>query len=249
MSVILDALRKLDREKLSRRSATANIAVEILRLDLPRPGKKFPLYVATVSLTAIAAVVITYAVMLKFGFLPKSSPPEQKSPPVSTQPVAPAPPDSGFLSRSLSPGPTSPPAQTQRVAPVPLDSGFPSKSSPPAPTNPPLPSQQVAPVPPSQEPARGARDEMSRVPPKIQAPAESKTSKIGAPPSNGSTTTFPSLKISAIVWYEEPSKRFVMVNGVIANEGSVVEGVKVEEIYPDRVRFSHNGRPFEIPIK
>jgi type II secretory pathway component PulC len=59
----------------------------------------------------------------------------------------------------------------------------------------------------------------------------------------------PSLKLSAIVWYEERSKRFVMVNGLIANEGSVVEGVKVEEIYPDRVRFSHNGRPFEIPIK
>lgn len=87
------------------------------------------------------------------------------------------------------------------------------------------------------------------MPPKIETPPESKTSKIGAPPSNGSATTLPSLKLSAIVWYEEPAKRFVMVNGVIANEGSVVEGVKVEEIYPDRVRFSHNGTPFEISIK
>jgi general secretion pathway protein B len=248
MSVILDALRKLDREKLSRRSATANIAVEILRPDLPRPGKKFP-YVATVSLTAIAAVVITYAVMLKFGFLPKSSPPEQKGPPVSTQPIAPAPPDSSFLSRSSPPGPANPLAPSRQVAPAPPDSGFPSKYLPPASTNPPVPSQQVAPAPLSQEPARDARDEISRVPPKIQAPAESKTSKIGAPPSNGSATTLPSLKLSAIVWYEEPSKRFVMVNGVIVNEGSVIEGAKVEEIYPDRVRFSHNGRPFEISIK
>jgi general secretion pathway protein B len=249
MSVILDALRKLDRERSSRRSAAANIAVEILRPDLPRPGKKFPLYVAAVSLTAIAAVVITYAVMLKFGFLPKSSPPEQKSPPVSTQPIATAPPDSSLLSRSSPPGSTNLPAPTQQRAPVPLDSGFPSKSSPPAPTKPALPSQQVAPAPLPREPARDARDEITRIPPKIQAPAESKPSKIGAPPSNGSATTLPSLKLSAIVWYEEPSKRFVMVNGVIANEGSVVEGVKVEKIYPDRVRFSHNGRPFEIPIK
>ena len=249
MSVILDALRKLDRERSSRRSAAANIAVEILRPDLPRPGKKFPLYVAAVSLTAIAAVVITYAVMLKFGFLPKSSPPEQKSPPVSTQPIATALPDSNLLSRSSPPGSTNLPASTQQRAPVPLDSGFPSKSSPPAPAKPALPSQQVAPAPLSREPARDARDEITRVPPKIQAPAESKPSKMGAPPSNGSATTLPSLKLSAIVWYEEPSKRFVMVNGVIANEGSVVEGVKVEKIYPDRVRFSHNGRPFEIPIK
>ena len=249
MSVILDALRKLDREKMSRRNAPANIAAEILRPDLTRRGKKIPVYITTVSLTAIAAVVITYAVMLKFGFLPKSSPPKQKSPPVSTQPIATAPPDSSFLSRSSPPVPTNLPAPTQQRAPAPLDSGFPSKSSPPAPTNPPVPSQQVAPAPLSQEPARNARDEVSRVPPKIQPPVESKTSKTSAPPSNGSATTLPSLKISAIVWYEEPSKRFVMVNGVIANEGSVVEGVKVEEIYPDRVRFSHNGRPFEVPIK
>ena len=249
MSVILDALRKLDREKLSRRSAAANIAVEILRPDLPRPGKKIPVYIVTVSLTAIVAAAITYAVMLEFGLLPKSSPPVQKSFPVSTQPIAPAPPDSSFLSRSSPPGPTNLPAPSQQVAPVPLDSGFPSKSLPPAPTNPPVSSPQVAPVPLSREPARDARGEISRVPPKVQTPVESKTSKIGVPPSNGSATTLPSLKLSAIVWYEEPSKRFVMVNGVIANEGSVVEGAKVEEIYPDRVRFSHNGRPFEISIK
>jgi len=249
MSVILDALRKLDRERSSRRSAAANIAVEILRPDLPRPGKKLSLYVATVSLTAIAAVVITYAVMLKFGFLPKSSPSDQKSLPVSTQPIATAPPDSSLLSRPSPPGPTDLPAPAQQQAPVPLGSGFPSKSSLPAPKNPPVPSQKVAPPPPPQEPVRDARDEISRVPPKIQAPVESKPSKVDAPASSESATTLPSLKLSAIVWYEEASKRFVMVNGLIAKEGSFVDGVKVEKIYPDRVRFSQNGRPFEIPIK
>jgi hypothetical protein len=153
------------------------------------------------------------------------------------------------LLRSSPPGPMNLAAPSQQVAPVPLDSGLPSKSSPPAPMNPPVPSQPVAPAPLSKEPARDTRDEIGRVSPKIQAPAESKSSKTAASPSNGSVTTLPSLKLSAIVWYEDPSKRFVMVNGVIANEGSFVEGVKVEEIYPDRVRFSHNGRPFEIPIK
>jgi general secretion pathway protein B len=277
MSVILDALRKLDREKSSRRSAPANIAVEILRPDLPRPMKKFPLVIATVSLTAIAAVVVTYVVILKFGFLTKSPPPEQKSLPVSTQPIAPAPsdssllstlsppgpmnlpalsqqgaptpPDSGFPSKSSLPAPANLPVASRQVAPAPLDSGSPSKSPPTAPTSPPVPSQQIVPSPSSRESARDARGEIGRVSPKIQAPAESKSSKTAASPSNGSVTTLPSLKLSAIVWYEDPSKRFVMVNGVIANEGSFVEGVKVEEIYPDRVRFSHNGRPFEIPIK
>ena len=230
MSVILDALKKLDREKSFPRDGTANIAVEILRPDLPHSGKRIPLYFVIVTLTAVATAAITYAVV-EFGFL--------------------------------------------------------SKSSPPAPMNPPAPSQQVAPAPLSHEPVHDARDEINRVPPKIQNPVEGKNPAETKKPAesqnlatplgqkeasqnviiekatvapeiakktteqtpDGSATTPPSLKLSAIVWYEEPSKRFAMINGVIITEGSVIEGVKVEEIYPDRVRFSHNGRPFEISIK
>jgi general secretion pathway protein B len=218
MSVILDALKKLDREKSSRRNGTTNIAVEILRPDLPRPGKRIPVYITTVSLTAIAATAITYAVMLEFGFL--------------------------------------------------------SKSSPPTPVNLPAPSQQVASVPLSSEPASDARDGISRVPPKIQNHAESKNAptslsekkesqnviseETGVATGNtkktvehtlkGSTTTPPSLKLSAIVWYEEPSKRVAMINGMITHEGSVIEGVEVVEIYPNRVRLLQNGRHFEITM-
>ena len=51
-------------------------------------------------------------------------------------------------------------------------------------------------------------------------------------------------------WYlEKPSKRFAMINGLIIAEGAVVEGMKVEEIYPDRVRFLHNDQHLEISIK
>jgi hypothetical protein len=75
MSVILDALKKLDREKSSRRSGTANIALEILKSDLPRPGKRIPLYVAIGLLISIATAAITYSVMVKGGFLLKSPPP------------------------------------------------------------------------------------------------------------------------------------------------------------------------------
>ena len=146
MSIILDALKKLDREKSSRRNGTANIALEILRPDLPRPGKRIPLYFVAISLTAIATIAITYAVMVEFGFLSKSS----------------------------VPGPMNPPAPSQQAAPAPLDSDSLLKSSPPVPMNPPVPSQQVAPAPPSREPVRDTRDEINRVPPKIQNPSESK---------------------------------------------------------------------------
>jgi general secretion pathway protein B len=246
MSVILDALRKLDREKSSRRSEVANIAAEILRPDLPHPGKRIPLYIATVSLTAIAAVVITYAVIVEFG----------------------------FLSKSLPPAPANPSAPRQQVEPASLESGVPSASSPPVPAKPPVARQQVAPVPLSREPVRDGRDEISRVPPKIQSPVESNTpttslsekkasqnvtseEKDVAPGNtkkhvesspNVSATTPPSLKLSAIVWYEDPSKRFAMINGVITTEGSLIEGVKVVEINPTSVRFLHNDRSFEISL-
>ena len=218
MSVILDALRKLDREKSSRRNGTAPIAVEILRPDLSHPGKKIPLYIAAISLTAMAAAAITYVMVSAPGFLSKSSPPV---------PV------------SLSPS-----------------------------------SQQATPAPLSREPIRDAQDEVSRVPPKTETPAGSKPTETSSgekktdrnviseeenvAPGNtkkaveqtptGSATTPPSLKISAIVWYEDPSKRFAMINGTITTEGSLIEGVKVVEINPTGVRFLHNGQYFEIPI-
>jgi hypothetical protein len=218
MSVILDALRKLDREKSSRRNGTGHIAVEILTPDMPRPRKKIPLYIATVSLTAIGAGAITYVLMLELGFL--------------------------------------------------------SKSSPPVPVSLPAPSQQAAPAPLSREPVRDAQDEITRLPPKIETPAGNKPTEasLGEKKTNqnviseepkvapgntkktpehaptGSATTPPSLKISAIVWYEDPSKRFAMINGMITTEGSLIEGVKVVEINPTGVRFLHNGQYFEIPM-
>ena len=92
MSLILDALKKLDREKSSHRDGTANIAVEILRSDPPRPGKKMLWYFAAVSITAVATACITYAVIAGFGIMSKSSPPATVSPPLGQQTATALPP-------------------------------------------------------------------------------------------------------------------------------------------------------------
>jgi hypothetical protein len=39
-----------------------------------------------------------------------------------------------------------------------------------------------------------------------------------------------------------------MINGMIATEGSVIDGVKVIEIQPTSVRFLYNDQRFEISI-
>src|SRR3974390_1892037 len=91
MSVILDALKKLDREKSSGRGGTANIAVEILSPDLPRSGKGIPRYAAIAFVTAIATAAVTYGVMVKTGVLSKSSFPPAIRASVPKQEGAPVP--------------------------------------------------------------------------------------------------------------------------------------------------------------
>ena len=215
MSVILNALKKLDRDKSSRRNGTSSIAREILRSDLPRRGKRILLYFGAVSFGTAA---LTYVLMVQSGFLSKSSPPAALSPPAA--------------------------------------------------------GQQVSPAPIAHEPLPQARDEISRVPPKVQEPAERKkpaspageqktsrdviSEETAVAPGNvrkpaehtlkGSATPPWSLTLSGTVWTEEPSTRLAVINGTITSEGSVIEGVKVVEIYPDRVRLLRNSRSFEILV-
>jgi len=91
MSLILDALKKLDRERSSRQKGAANIAVEIVRPDLPRSGKRVLRYLAAACLAAVASAAITYVVMMEFGFLSRSSAPVPLNAAAKSQQVAPAP--------------------------------------------------------------------------------------------------------------------------------------------------------------
>ncbi len=296
MSLILDALKKLDREKSFRRNKTPNIAVEILRPDQPRRGKRMQMYFVLAGLTAFATAAITYAVIAQFGLRSKLSLPATANPPAASQRVVHAPlsdepvPDvrdeissmppkiqgraeSKKLAPSGSPLPASvaakPPGQqvgaaSRSVEPVPdvrdEISQVPSKiqgraeskkpaitdSAPSASVIEKPPGQQVVPAPLSSEAVPHVRDEISQVPLKIQDQAKSK--KTAASPPSEPSATPPSLTLTGILWHEDPSERRAVVNGTVLTEGSVIEGVKVLEIYPTYVRFSHNGRAFEISM-
>ena len=257
MSVILDALKKLDREKSSRRAGVPNIAAEILRPDLPRPGKRILFCLAAVS---IATAVITYAVMTHFGFLSRSLPPTVESLPGTTKQISSAPSEADSMPKSSLIVAPSPPASSEQTPPAPPEPISLPTLSPPAASQ-------------SPETVRDARDEMRRVPPKIQSDAENRTpasssgeketspnlfsreavvtpqtGKVPEQTPGRSPRTPPSLRISGIVWSEDPLKRIAVINGAAFTEGSVIEGVKILEIYPMRVRFSNNDRLFEIPL-
>ena len=263
MSVILDALRKLDRERSSRRSGAPNIAVEILRADFARPRKRIRLYFVAVP---IATAVITYVVMTQFSFLLKSPPPAPVDSPASSRKAPVAPSEISSMSESSLPAAIHPHATTKQASPAPSESAQ-SRISLPADASPPAPAR-------SREPVRNGRGETIRAVPKIESDAESKTTSVSpgekktsdnlipeeskAAPAKimnlpeqipgRSTKTPSSLRISGIIWSEEPSKRIAVINGMSLTEGSVIEGVKVVEILPTRVRFSHNDLSFEIPL-
>ena len=304
MSLILDALRKLDREKSSRRKGGPNIVSEILRPDSPRAQGRTYRYVVAFSLTALVAAGLTYAVVVGVGLRGKTLPTEPSVSPGLKQPAAAVPVESALASQSSPSLPVSSPVLKKQTAavlpptgsaakPSPSAAGGPpappkqakagppkaaaeEKSSSPSPLSapPPAPRQQVGLVPPPGEPAQDARREPVQTPAKVSDLADSRTPatspeerkpgpnavpqkaevsrgdtlKPGVQAADEDSSTPPKLKITGIVWNEDPSKRRAIINGAFLNEGSMIEGVKVVEILPTQVRFLYKGQVFQITV-
>jgi len=237
MSLILDALRKLDREKSPRRNGAVNIAAEILRPDLPRHGKRMRIYFTAISLTAVATAAITYAVISK-------TPPPAATHPVASSLLATPVPLSNEPVRGARDEVIRDPAKMK----APIESKRPVETRKPAETKKPTESEKqpvevkIPPLSPGEEKISPEviSKEAPVVPGGMTKPSEQTPRRSAVTPA--------SLKLSGIVWSEEPSKRLAVINGMVAREGYVFEGVKVVEIHPDRVLLLLNGQPFELSL-
>jgi len=90
----------------------------------------------------------------------------------------------------------------------------------------------------TEKPATAERSPTATPSPAAQQPA---------PTNQGPTSiTRPILTVNGIASQDGNSENFAVINGTTVSKGSVIEGVKVEDIRSDRVRFSHNGENFEI---
>jgi len=233
MSLILDALRKLDREKSSHRDGTVNIAAEILRPDLPRPSKKVSLYALGIFLTAVVTAAITYAVISK------------TTPPADIKLAAPTPQlpsHEPVLSAreeiSLPPAKMYP--SVKRKIPVETKKP-PARKTPLEAEEPPV---EVKSIPPSASEAKIGSEVISKEAP---APSEEIRKPVAEPPKKTAVTPA-SLRLSGIVWSEDPTKRLAVINGMVMTEGYVFEDVKVVEIHPDHVVLLLNDQPFELSL-
>ena len=216
MSLILDALKKLDREKTAKNGGKMDITAEILRAgEAPQKSSILPL-VLTLALTAFVAALATY---LFFG-----GPVSKTGDPRATAPAVPA--QAGQV--PATPLPPAPAALTDKP-PLPTDR---------SPAAPPLAvSEAVKP-----DYSKKGNDPSTR----RKAEAGVKTpGKTAAPPREGVATT-PILKISGIVWEEVPSERKAVINGTVAREGDTVEGLKVLEIHPTHIVVSSRGKSFKV---
>lgn len=76
--------------------------------------------------------------------------------------------------------------------------------------------------------------------------------KAAAAPAVAPTPSLPAgdgaenLLVSGIAWQEERGLRRAVVNGVLAGEGAEILGARIVEIRENLVRFSRNGRIFEV---
>jgi hypothetical protein len=195
------------------------------------------IYFTAILLTAVATAAITYAV------ISKTPPPAAINPVASSLQVTPAP-RSHEPVRDARDEAMRDPAKMQ--APIeskrPLETKRPAEIKNPAESKKQPAEVKIPPLSPSEEKISPEviSKEAPVVPGDMRKPSE--------PTPRKSAVTPASLKLSGIVWSEDPSKRLAVINGMVATEGYVFEGVKVVEIHPDRVLLLLNDQPFELSL-
>jgi general secretion pathway protein B len=218
MSLILDALKKLDREKPAKNGGKMDITAEILKAgDSPRNHSVLPL-VLTLAITASFAAVVTYLTIGGSG--PRMGDSR------STVPAA--------------------PAQTQRVTAAPLPPVPAAVTD--KPSIPPEVSPAAPPVAVSEAMQAGKTKKGGNPATKARATAGVETTRKATAPSDEGLVNMPVLKVSGIIWEEVPSERKAVINGTVAREGDSVAGVKVLEIHPTHVVVSSKGKSFKVKM-
>jgi len=230
MSSILEALKKLEDEKAARQSSNVPITGKIVK-ETRRP-KKRPKWLLQAEMTAVAAVAVLATYLIMGG---RSVPNTEQKMPVNEN-IQPAP----QIPQPPVTRPQGTPAHGKQQlppSPHPISSAFHSPPSPHSLAKAPFSSRITAKSTPH-EGIDGLKSQLERVVPERPAPLPKEDAKPGNP----------SFKVTGIGWRKDSTDRLAIVNGRPVSEGAMIEGAKVEEIFPDRVRFSLNGKSIEVPL-
>jgi general secretion pathway protein B len=235
MSYILDALKKLEHEKSRKNRASGMSTISGALFESERPTKP------TAAGWKIALAVVT-AVLLTFGvtwyvFKPASIHEKPAAPVATIQPP------SAPVRNDIQTPPTAPPAVPD-PAPQP-----PAVAVPAAPAvvkaAPPRMVQKAPPSPTAVLDGTAADDAAARL---TMQELRKRTRDRQGLTADQMMAAPADIKLSGIAWQEERRARRAVVNGFLMQEGGVVSGARITDIFQDRVRFSMSGKVFEIPL-
>jgi general secretion pathway protein B len=222
MSSILKALKKLEHEKASRKPDSFRIDAEILRGDAQRSFFSKGASLAAIALF-LCGVGATYLFMKR----------HEVSVAVQVQPAQ-------TFSTEVKSGPPAPV--------VPLSESVKNASDP-------LPPLKTKVMSGTEKPEHSRPSPLNMTPRQTEKqtvgtsravqPESKPVSPVVAPPAIV-TSGPPLLKVQGIAFQDGSAAGVAVVNGIAVSKGSVIEGVRVEEIQNDRVMFSRDGKKFEI---
>jgi general secretion pathway protein B len=232
MSYILDALKKLEHEKIrkSRRDGMTSISGTLFESERPAPSGPVGWKIVLAVLVAVLVTFTATWLFLQSRKGPLHSPARLASQRPAASPVAPV---SPVAVENAPVQPASPVVPVQQAPPA----------APPAPAIEP-PARPPAPSSTS----RKAAERVVTATDDLEERSPTKKSRAQAAPPEQVTAAPADINLSGIAWQEERRARRAVVNGFLMKEGGVVSGARITDIYQDRVRFSQSGKNFEIPL-
>lgn len=224
MSSILKALKKLEEDKAAHRPGELKLDAEILRTD--NSSRFFS-----------TGAIVTSLLMLAGGsgatymYMKRERPPDiskSKSPVISSQQRPPVSAASEIKTEQL-PAAVVVPAENQKK---PANSGT---------------SRLLHQPPMSGRTATAASAPSPAKPVVTLKPADLvKPPKSPLLPVSESVKDVPTLRVNGIAFQNSTADTMAIVNGTPVSNGSIIEGITVEEIRKDRVLFRRNGEKFEV---
>lgn len=253
MSYILEALKKAEAERnrggVPDLHAQANALTAAYDDDPAPPARPW--------LWAVAGAAVVLAALLAWR-LGSSEPPPAAVPSTPPSPLPVPPPASPPPAATPAPVPTpaQTPASNAQPAPVPAPQPAPPppKPAPAAPKAKVPPPARTAPKPaPAAAQAAGSRPTTATAPkdavPAAPAPAAARIPTLNELPDDVRRQV-PPLAIAGAVYSPQAANRMVIVNGLVAREGTpIAAGVVLEQIGPKSAVFSVRGQRFELPIQ
>ncbi len=226
MSSILDALRKVDEQKSARRRQPMDLTQGVLKGNAVAHGVRFKPWQLALAFFAVAAISILITLLATGPHKRdvQESLTQNNLPGTAALKQAPATPVPPVTAVPVVPAMVTPGQPVTLVVAKPLQSIRPVKK---------LPPNQVTSIAEQVPTARPAFTEEVVVTISEQAPARVQT---------------PPLKVTGIGWQKDATARYAVINGTAVSEGGIVDGAKVEEILPDKVRLRVDGNPVEISM-